>query len=385
MKSTLVILTHVVHRAVCEGFLPAALELGYRPIIITDQGAAHECALPSIEILECDVFNPIAVIDLLTEHGISPAAVFSNSDHLQTSTALVAQAMGAPAKPWLTCYNAKNKQRMREQLARLGLPSIWHTTLSSGQAIGTDWPYPVVVKPVQGVASMNVCRLETASALREYVSTLPPGQTVLVEACMEGPLVTLETLGDSKNLHLVGGFDVDLSEPPHFVEMAARWNGPMTSRWRQEMLATIRAFGVSMGACHSEFIVTEQGPVLVEINYRSIGDNREFLLDRLVSQGWFKSILQCHLGETLPTPSLLPMHAKIQYLVASQAGRLVDAPKPENLRHVDYHALKQLGDHIQISHSNKDYLGVFTAVGSSEEDMLKKHKQALAQSQWRIV
>src|SRR3546814_4263544 len=71
------------------------------------------------------------------------------------------------------------------------------------------------------------------------------------------------------------------------------WSSDVCSsdlQWRAHMAHTLAQFGVGLGACHSEFVVTPRGPVLVEINYRSIGDNREFLLDQLVEQGWFKSI-----------------------------------------------------------------------------------------------
>ncbi len=41
------------------------------------------------DIVECDVFNPIAAVDALA-HMSPLAGVFSNSDHLQTVTALAA-------------------------------------------------------------------------------------------------------------------------------------------------------------------------------------------------------------------------------------------------------------------------------------------------------
>ncbi|MCZ8484988.1 hypothetical protein O9993_00405 [Vibrio lentus] len=57
--------------------------------------------------------------------------------------------------------------------------------------------------------------------------------------------------------------------------------------------------GWGFGVCHSEFIITDSGPVLVEINYRSIGDGREFLLDNLSGGNWFNTILNLHLGHKL--------------------------------------------------------------------------------------
>ena len=50
-----------------------------------------------------------------------------------------------------------------------------------------------------------------------------PNAAILVEQFLQGPLVTLETLGDGERLIAVGGFDVSLSEPPYFIETAADW------------------------------------------------------------------------------------------------------------------------------------------------------------------
>ncbi|MFB8829765.1 hypothetical protein ACE0DR_11515 [Azotobacter sp. CWF10] len=82
----------------------------------------------------------MAVIELLHAHGQRPRAVFSNSDHLQTSCALVAEAFDCPGKDWLICHAAKNKAEMRERLQRLGLPGPWFQVLTPGMALPGNAP-----------------------------------------------------------------------------------------------------------------------------------------------------------------------------------------------------------------------------------------------------
>ncbi|MEQ9108862.1 MAG: siderophore biosynthesis protein PvsA [Limnobacter sp.] len=384
MKPTLVFLTHVLNNAIVDGFIPAAQALNHDVIVLTDHGHAHQQALANVRVHECDVFNPIAVIDLIAALNIEPQAVFSNSDHLQTCTALVADLLGVPAKPWKICYHAKNKHWMRKRLESLGLPTIWSQTIRGTDPVRSEWPYPLVVKPTQGVASMDVVRIDTPAQLTHHLAQLDESQSVLLEEFMDGPLITLETLGDGKHIHTIGGFDVSLSSPPYFVETAAQWNGPHTRQWRTHMAHTLVQFGVGLGACHSEFIVTPRGPVLVEINYRSIGDNREFLLDQLVEQGWFKSVLQTHLGREIEVPRVKPKCAQIDYLVAPHAGTLLQAPHIENNAAVQYRAIKQEGDAIQISHSNKDYIGVFTFQADSESELQHLRTETQNRNPWSV-
>lgn len=396
--SPLVILTHVRHAAVTEGFLPAAHRLGFPVVLVTDHRLDHLHYFSTVtdnaplQIIECDVFNPLSVIDALRSAGIRPAAVFSNSDHLQTATALVATSFGLPTKDWRICYAAKNKAAMRERLQALGLPTLWFYSLAPGHVLPQDMPWPVIAKPREGVASLDVKLCVDDTSLREYLDTFwqrHPGRTVLLEAFLEGPLFTLETLSDGERIDAIGGFDVSLSKPPHFIELEARWNGDAVKRGQEKALAQVRAFGIGFGVCHSEFILTAQGPVLVEINYRSIGDGREFMLDRMFDRQWFETILRLHLGERLALPDATRDHALVRYYVAQQEGRLAAASADQShsapLGHSDYRSLRQAGDDIRLSYSNKDYLGILHVVADNEDALHHTLHVAEAQLHWEIA
>jgi len=399
MQRPFVILSHVATHAVCEGFLPAAQRRGHPLLIVTDHAQGHwrhlaDAGIPvdGLEILECDVFNPMAVIELLHAHGQRPRAVFSNSDHLQTSCALVAEAFDCPGKDWLICHAAKNKAEMRERLKRLGLPGPWFQVLTPGMALPGDAPFPVVAKPREGVASLDVQLCRNAAELAAYCEAFwqrQPNRALLLEAYLQGPLFTLETLGDGQRLQAIGGFDVSLSPPPHFVELEARWNGPVGRAVRNAALAQVAAFGVNFGVCHSEFILTADGPVLVEINYRSIGDGREFLLDRLLPQGWFERILALHLGEPLDDTENSSAEALVHYLVALHGGRLLAASPSFRAEGdgywVDYCALREVGEEIRLSNSNKDYLGVLRLIAPDDAALQARFDAARSDLRWELA
>ncbi|MDZ4262138.1 MAG: siderophore biosynthesis protein, partial [Pseudomonadota bacterium] len=69
----LVLISHVVNTSVSGGFLPAAREIGLRIVLLTDcaeQQRQHfsQQGLPAYpdEIVACDVFNPVAVIEAIS-------------------------------------------------------------------------------------------------------------------------------------------------------------------------------------------------------------------------------------------------------------------------------------------------------------------------------
>jgi hypothetical protein len=396
----LLVLAHVLTPAVNDGFLPAAKSLGLSVTLVTDCADAHRAhfaraGLPAYpdEILGCDVFNPLAVIDLLTHRSARPAAIFSNSDHLQTSTALVAHYFGLPRKNWHTTYRAKNKAEMRERLKALGIDPLWHATVCDADMLAAlaDLPFPVVVKPREGVASLQVSLARDTGELRQQCSAVwvdHPGRPMLIEEFIEGPLYTLETLGDGQALTVLGGFQVDLSPPPHFVEHEAVWLPGCPGGEAAKVLEIIRAFGIGFGACHTEYVLSPQGPRLIEINYRNIGDSREFLLQDTLGIPLFETVLRLYLGEPMPTLKLADHAARIRYFVASDAGTVMQAPAAfaecDEAVQMTYQPLRAVGESFALTHSNKDYLGVLRGCGPNAAVVASVMDRTAQRLSWEI-
>jgi len=391
MKSTIIIVSHVVNDAVTHGFVPTAKAMGLHVVLITDHKLNHlklssddERFNPD-EILECDVFNPLELIEIITEKNLAPHAVFSNSDHLQTSTAICAQFFGLPAKDWNVTIKAKNKYLTRQVLNEKSLPNTRSVLLSRESAPVFDFDFPVVAKPKEGVASLDVQRCDSAAELDNYCDTFwqrHPTTPILVEAFLQGPLITVETIGDGDHLVALGGFDVELSAPPYFIETAASWNGVNSVHYRDECIRQLQEFGVGFGVCHSEFIITDSGPVLVEINYRSIGDGREFLLDNLSGGNWFNTILSLHLGHKLDPTFRIDGSALVHYVVAKQSG-LIEGSSTSFIHQegdivIQQQVLKKVGETFQQSFSNKDYLARISVVSPSSQTLEPALQQAIS-------
>ena len=383
-----VLLATIVHRAVTDGLVPACRRAGFAVVLLSDRPEAWRATLDAdVDVIGCDVTNPLAIVAALTDRALTPAALLSNSDHLQTQAAIAAEWFELPGKDWRICLAAKNKSATRARLGRLGLPSPAHRLWAAHEGPPESPGFPLVAKPCEGVASLDVRLCETAAGLLAFRESLGDRQArpLLLEAYLRGALFTLETLGDGCELRAVGGFDVSLSSPPDFIELGARWMDATGCAHREAALSQLRAFGVGFGVCHSEFIATETGPVLVEINYRSIGDGREFLLDRMFGGGWFDAILGLHLGRDLDEvwPTCGPMRAaETLYSVAQSDGPVSGAPAGFELRTEDgwaqYEALRRDGDWLTLTRSNKDYLGALRLLAADAPALARLRHAAIA-------
>ncbi|PTN12401.1 ATP-grasp domain-containing protein [Nitrosomonas aestuarii] len=397
----IIILTHVITDSVNTGFIPAAQRLGLSVVLLTDNAEAHReyfsqstlSAYPAA-IFSCDVFNPLAVIEAVTRRPQKPAAIFSNSDHLQTSTAIAADYFGLPCKNWHVTYRAKHKAEMRAELQRRGIDGLWYAVVSNKtelEQILDSIPFPCITKPCEGVASQQVSLIYYRTELKTQCAAawnIHPGQSLLIEEYIEGPLYTLETLGDNERLHVLGGFQVKLSPPPHFIELEASWGTGLTVEQETEVLNIIRNFGIGFGACHTEFVMTGAGPRLIEINYRNIGDYREFMLQDALDIPLFELVLRLYLGESLPHMNFSPGAALIRYFTASSGGRLLYAPEPffqqvEDIQ-ITFKPLRAIGDMINLTNSNKDYLGVLRGTGLDAQYLCQEMSRIGEQLVWEI-
>ncbi|GAA3623389.1 carboxylate--amine ligase [Nonomuraea rosea] len=346
--------------SVTDGFLPAAEALGCEVTVLTDRPERHPYAVG------CDVRDPRALIDAVEQLG-RPDAIFSNSDHLQTETALAAAYFGLPGKDWRACAAAKNKFLMRRRLLEAGIEQVRSIRLAPGDPLPERLPYPVVLKPREGVASEDVLLVERdlAGAVAQ-VRRRRPGEALVVEEYLEGPLRTLETLGDGTGARVLGGFETTLGALPYFVEERLDW-APADPGDEGHVLAALNALGAGFGACHTEYVQTAAGPRVVEVNYRVIGDHCDFLLGDVLGVPLFEWILRVHLGEPVPALPGTSGYGSALSLIADRPGTVKSAPGHESFAdggvRLWHRPLREVGEVVSLTHTNRDYLGVVRAVG----------------------
>ncbi|MEV7780243.1 ATP-grasp domain-containing protein [Kitasatospora sp. NPDC088351] len=388
--------------SVTEGFLPAAARLGLDVTVLTDHAGPHHRAYTGMEfapeVLECEVPDFRAVVSRISRHH-APDAVFSNSDHLQTQTALAAEYFGLPAKDWKAALRAKDKGQLRRHLALAGLDSVWSAELAPGQdPAELDPPFPCVVKPREGVASEDVTLVGDAAelALRcREIQHRRAGATLVVEEFLPGRLHTLETLGDGRRRHVLGGFRTRLSPPPHFIEEALEFTPAHPPHVVGQVLTQLDAIGIGLGACHTEFVVQPDGRArIIEVNYRAIGDQCDLMLAEVLGIPLFEHILGAHLGRALPEDlgehcADTARRARNEAVCADRAGILTAAPGPydeerDGVR-LAYRPLRPLGERHEHYRTNRDYLGVIWAVGTDQAAVDTAVARFRAANRWEIT
>jgi hypothetical protein len=415
--------------SVVFGFLPAAARLGLDVVLLTDQPEQHQRAIArsrwqrppgpaassfassgpdgrppggdagALRMVACDVWDArqlvAAIAALPPQNG-----VFSNSDHLQTQTALAAAYFDLPGKDWRSAMRAKNKSLMRRQLAAADVERVAAAEIRPGPGhplSGLD--YPLVIKPAEGVASEDVILVRDPAELSEQCALIfarRPGQTLLAEQYLPGQLRTLETLGDGVTTWVLGGFRTTLSPLPYFIEERLTWAPPPTAG-AEHVTRALAALGATFGPCHTEYVLEAgHGPALIEVNDRIIGDHCDFALSDLLGVDLFALILRLCLGEALPPgppPGPPPgrAHAVVDYVVADRPGVLAGSPaggahpSAEPGVTLSYQPLRENGEPVEVTGTNRDYLGVITAIGPDQATVERSVAALRAAGGWQIT
>jgi ATP-grasp domain-containing protein len=392
--------------SVSDGLLPAATRLGYDVVVLTDQpgehtaayGAAHRDGVPHA-VVPTEVFDPGAVaaqVGRLAGRFGRPDALLSNSDHLQAATALAAELLGLPAKPWAAAARCKNKLLMRQTLAAAGLDTVAAEALGPDDAVPEvpRVPFPLVVKPREGVASEDVVLVEGPAELRTAVAGIRrrrPGATLLLEEYVPGPLYTYDTLGDGAVRHPLGTWRTTLDDPPHFVERRMEWAPEVRDAVRAGVEAQLDALGVGLGACHTEFVLDRGVPRIIEVNYRLVGDAVDLCCAELLEIDLFAEVVRAHLGEPVaPDPARTAAHARIDWVVATTPGTLTAAPADgesvsDERARVVHRLVRPLGSTQDLRHNNRDYVAAVYGVGGARAAVDEAVEEYLSRSTWRIT
>ncbi|MFL6136654.1 MAG: acetyl-CoA carboxylase biotin carboxylase subunit family protein [Frankiaceae bacterium] len=214
--------------------------------------------------------------------------------HIHTAS-YAAEALGLRGGDPAVVWRVRDKGQTRAALDAAGVPqprSVPVNSLEEAVAAAERVGYPAILKPRGYGASLGVVRVEDEDELRErfpftHDFTLPDPvpfnspERVLVEECVIGDEISVDSVirdGVVTALFVgrkVVGYPPYAEEIGHFVDAEdPLLTDPVLTRILQD---THAALGFRDGWTHSEFMLTTDGPKVIEVNGRLGGDMIPYL------------------------------------------------------------------------------------------------------------
>ena len=162
------------------------------------------------------------------------------------------------------------------------------------------------------------------------------------------------------------------------------------------MLGALDALGVTFGAVsHRVRPDGSRGPALIEVNDRLIGDDCDFVLSDLL--GATSSSSCCASTSASHCPPSRPARGAVPGTPSSTTSwRTVPACSPRCRRagprptgkpgvRLSCRPLRAAGDRVVVTHTNRDYLGVISAIGTDAAAVEAAVTAAMATETWPVA
>lgn len=294
----------------------SAQRLGLR-VVMTDQNASAPAFALADEQEVVDARDREAIVAIARRHRID-GVIAEQTDVGVCAAAYVAEQLGLPGIGYETSLAATNKFLMRGRCRVAGISGPQyrrvmnaHDAVTAADEIG----YPVVLKPLDAQSSRGVAKLNRPDEVAKWfakASGFSSDGSVLVEEMLRGTEASIEGFVANGIVYAFAICEKVKSAPPYSFDLRLTYPASFERATIDAMFElnekVVRAIGIPMGITHAEYILTADGPRLLEIAARGCGAGvASQLIPAMTGVDLIGSRIRQALGESVapkPTRSL---------------------------------------------------------------------------------
>lgn len=300
-----------------------------------------------------DTHDPDVLTAALRDHAARyPVdAVLSVLHQFVEPSAIAAARLGVRGVSADGVRRARDKARCRDILRDRGIPSVrYRLVRSADEALDAlvEIGYPAILKPTTGVGKVLTTMVHDRDEVKEHFAQagrnydgLRSGvkEEITLEFVLEefaqGPLYSLElgvsTHGDYSPFAVLKR-KVGRHNP--VLELGSTIPGDLSDAQYNAaadyLIDVVKAVGLDVGVFHLEFIYTEGGPRLVEVNPRIAGGAIPDLIRTATGQDLFEYLIRIYAGEPIATRRFSCSGATSHTFIAAYEDCVVRSDLPAN-------------------------------------------------------
>jgi biotin carboxylase len=335
-------------------------------------------------------------------HAVQPVtriALFGEQDC--DRAAAIGAALGVAAHSAETVRWVQDKSAMRARLRTAGLedtPAALVADRAELRAFAAEHGLPLVIKPNGGTASVGISVARTPGDLDACFDRAVAEQDafrargVLAERFFEGPQFSIEGFAEDGE-HVFAAITRKYSDPVTLVELGHVLPAPLSTADERGIQRYVRgvldALGVRFGPTHTEFVLTSDGPRVIETHLRLASDLSPVvpvvtgvdLVDLQVRQTMGERVLPEIRRILQPGPPGKARYGACWYANTDLRGQLVKLVGVEDLgpdAEVTVTPLMPAGARLDGLLSNYSRLAEAVAFAAEPEQALALAKEAIA-------
>ena len=372
--------------------LPAiekAAEMGLKVVALDMNPDAVGFNVPGVTIVVISTIDIPAAVEAAKKHQIDGVMTLATDMPMRT-VAAVARECGLPGISEETAIKATDKSAMREALLNAGVPvPVFYKIQNPDEftAAVNKMEKSFMVKPADSSGSRGILKVdnkEKAAEAYEYARSFSRNGIVVVEECMVGPEVSVETLAYDGEVHVIQITDKITTGAPHFVEMGHTQPTRLdcADEIAKTAIAANKAIGLEYGPSHTEIIVTEDGSKIVELGARVGGDCiTTHLVPLSTGVNMVEACIRIAMGEKPNIRSTLDCGSAIRYFhqragVIKNILGIKEAKQTSGIKQVSI--VHGIGERITDITDSGSRMGFVIAQGANADDAAKICEKALS-------
>lgn len=360
--------------------------------------------------------DDLAIVDrlltaALSDRGIVPLveamhreapfdAVVSFQELGVLNAAVIADRLGITGNPLRPVLLTRDKCAMRRHLREAGIASIPFIEADGVDSVvrfGQEHGWPIILKPAGGVGSIQVHKIESpeaVAALYEQIVADPvfqevtqldfPTARLIAEKFMVGTEISVEAVSWDGKHTVLGVTDKLLIGAANFVEaghtMPSAQPPAVLARVERLVIDFLDSIGHLHGPSHTEIMLTDDGPVIVESHTRTGGDRIFEMVEHVHGVDMIKATLEGFAGQFDLTAKAQHGGAAIRFIEAGHGTvravtGLDAAAAVEGVIRVDVNI--KAGATLKESRHSSERPGYVLAVGPTRQDAVANVEAAV--------
>lgn len=384
--------------------LPAiekSMQMGNDTIVVDINPDAIGFSVPGVKKVIVSTIDVEKVLETARKYNIDGIMTLA-TDMPMRSVAKVSKEMCLVGIDEETALKATNKSEMRKALKNYGVPVPKFYTVSNIEEyieVVKKFEGSFIVKPVDSSGSRGIYEIkdfknkELIYNAFEYSKSFSNNGDVIVEEYMEGPEVSVETLSINGECNVIQITDKLTTGAPHYVEIGHSQptihSKELVRRITDITIAANKAIGIESGPSHTEIIITNEGPKIVELGARLGGDNiTTHLVPLSTGVDMVESCIKIALGEKVGVDIKCNKGAAIRYFsqhegtIESIIG-LDEAKKYPGIKQIS--VVHGVGEKITNIVSSGSRIGFVISQGNNSEAAIDNCIKALDKIKIKII
>ncbi|OIK09393.1 ATP-grasp domain-containing protein [Bacillus sp. MUM 13] len=315
-------------------------------------------------------------------HHVYPIyKIYGFGEYSVQLAAYLSESLGLQGISVKSVQLATDKHLMRDVLNKIDNQYVFNEVIKTKNdllKVKGKIPYPYILKPISGAGSMNVCKVSSDEDFRNFEGEFKESSGIIYicEEFLQGKEISVEAISYNGEHKIIGVTEKYTTGSPHFIETGHIFPYSLEEVQQKQIsdsvITILNSIGHNTGLTHTELILTDFGPKVVETHVRPGGDGITDLVFHSSGISMFYALFMYDLYEIEVFP-VHPAHVTSNQFFFFEEGIVSKVEGVEHIREnphvIDINLSFKEGDSLKTPTDSTNRHGNVILIGDDLEEI----------------